>query len=86
MSGARLPDDAEGDHVISELFRVGEEPDPGEMNVIGGGFAEGEDLLMISQRDAEPESGSDDPEPDSDGAGQEKENASFGSLTSGGLY
>ncbi len=88
MSGARLPADAEGDHVISELFRLGEEPDPGEMNVIGGGFAEGEDLLMISQRDSEPDPESDGPapEPDPVEASQARENASFGSLTSGGLY
>lgn len=76
-SGARLPDDAQGEYVISELFREGEEPSYGAISsIIDGGFAMGEDLNLFSNF-GRPGSASRTP-----GNG----NASFGSLSSGGQY
>jgi penicillin-binding protein 1A len=50
FSGARLPDDATGDHVVSELFRVGEEPQYGDiLDTIDGGFVMGSDLEIFSK-------------------------------------
>jgi penicillin-binding protein 1A len=79
FSGARLPDDAVGDHVVSELFREGEEPEYG-ISVIDGGFAMGEDFQLYSE-------GSDTEVVTS--SGKKKvipKKATFGSLSSGGLY
>ncbi len=45
-SGARLPDDASGDYVVSEYFRDGEDPIFGIM--FDGGFAMGSDLDFYS--------------------------------------
>jgi penicillin-binding protein 1A len=83
-SGARLPDDATGESVVSELFREGEEPSYGAVSsVIDGGFAMGEDLNLYSRFGRKPET-------DADGLpvtrGPDDGNASFGSLSSGGLY
>ncbi len=44
FSGARLPDDAEGDNVVAEFFREGEEPVFGVM--FDGGFTLGADLPL----------------------------------------
>ena len=79
FSGARLPDDAVGDHVVAELFREGEEPEYG-LSIIDGGFAMGEDLQLFSEgKDQEVVTSS----------GKKKvtpKKATFGSLSSGGLY
>ncbi len=80
FSGARLPDDATGDHVVAELFREGEEPEYG-LSIIDGGFAMGEDLQLIT------DGGQDTTVTTS--TGQKKvipKKATFGSLSSGGLY
>jgi len=81
-SGARLPDDAQGEYVVSELFRSGEEPSYGAISsVIDGGFAMGEDLNLYSNYGRPSVDGAPvTPVPDRNG------NASFGSLSSGGLY
>ena len=79
FSGARLPDDAVGDHVVAELFREGEEPEYG-LSIIDGGFAMGEDLQLFSEgKDQEVVTSS----------GKKKvipKKATFGSLSSGSLY
>ncbi|MBD3677029.1 MAG: PBP1A family penicillin-binding protein [Rhodobacteraceae bacterium] len=51
FGGGRLPDDAEGDHVVSEYFRDGEEPDFGFM--VDGGYAMGTNLPLIRAEDGE---------------------------------
>ena len=79
ITGALLPNDAVGDDIISELFREGEEPDSGT-SVIDGGFAMGEDLQLYS--------GPEDTEVVTS-TGKKKiipKDATFGSLSSGGLY
>jgi penicillin-binding protein 1A len=79
FSGARLPSDATGPHVVAELFREGEEPEFG-ISIIDGGFAMGEDLQLFTE-------GSD--QEVTTASGKKKiipKKATFGSLSSGGLY
>ncbi|MGR3513359.1 MAG: penicillin-binding protein 1A [Paracoccaceae bacterium] len=49
FNGARLPDYAEGDHVVAEYFREGEEPVFGI--AFDGGFAMGANLPMFTDRE-----------------------------------
>ncbi|GAB4289548.1 MAG: PBP1A family penicillin-binding protein [Roseovarius sp.] len=81
FSGARLPDDASGPNVVAEYFREGEEPIFGF--VYDGGFAMGNDLDLYDEARAARLSGAEGSatQPDSGG-----DRASFGSLSSGGLY
>ena len=82
ISGARLSDAASGENVVAECFREGEEPIFGI--TFDGGFAMGSDLLLFDE---------------AGGARRAKQvttstgrtttvgpKASFGSLSSGGLY
>ncbi|UWQ20227.1 penicillin-binding protein 1A [Jannaschia sp. W003] len=92
-TGARLPDSATGEHVVSEYFRDGESLMAGFAGgsvVIDGGFAMAGDLPLFGRGESD----------DSDGGGVEAKQvqtstgrrvvvpprASFGSLSSGGLY
>ncbi|PRY94946.1 penicillin-binding protein 1A [Hasllibacter halocynthiae] len=81
VTGARLPDGSSGENVIAEYFRLGEEPIFGL--ALDGGWAMGSDLQLFSDG----------------GGGTERQvttstgetvtvapRASFGSLSSGGLY
>ncbi len=47
FSGERLPDNASGDHVVSEFFRIGEEPIFGYL--VDGGFAMGSNLPLFDE-------------------------------------
>jgi penicillin-binding protein 1A len=47
FTGARLPDDATGDHVVAEYFRDGEEPIFGVS--FDGGFAMGSNLPLFDE-------------------------------------
>lgn len=85
FTGALLPDDAVGENIVSELFREGQELEPG-MSIIDGGFAMGEDLQLFS--DSENAYGLEDTEVVTS-SGKTKvipRDATFGSLSSGGLY
>lgn len=84
FTGERLPNGASGEYVVAELFRRGEEPIPGLLSIIDGGFAMGTDLPMFARGEE-------------DEAVREivtstgrkttiGEKANFGSLSSGGLY
>ncbi|MEJ6398666.1 penicillin-binding protein 1A [Yoonia sp. 208BN28-4] len=80
FSGARLPDGASGDNVIAECFRPGEEPVFGI--TFDGGFAMAGDLPLFEEvsrqtRQVQTSTG---------GTATVGPNASFGSLSSGGLY
>lgn len=87
FSGARLPEGETGPHVVAEYFREGEEPIFGF--IYDGGFAMGDDLDLYEEarhggRIIDPDTG----QPvggagDGSGGGDK---ASFGSLSSGGLY
>jgi penicillin-binding protein 1A len=80
FTGARLPDSAAGDNVVAECFREGEEPIFGI--TFDGGFAMAADLPLVeevraSSRNVTTATG------DTATVGP---NASFGTLSSGGLY
>ena len=81
FSGARLPDEATGENVVSECFRGGEEPVFGIM--FDGGFAMSGQFDMIN-----PGSGETSQEVTTSGGGSAiiGNRAGFGSLSSGGLY
>ncbi|MEM7439330.1 MAG: PBP1A family penicillin-binding protein [Pseudomonadota bacterium] len=81
-TGARLPANATGPNVVAELFRAGEEPSFGVYSIIDGGFAMGEDLSLFAQ-------GEGDEEVVTTSTGETvkvPKKATFGSLSSGGLY
>jgi penicillin-binding protein 1A len=80
FTGARLADDASGDSVVAEYFRNGEEPMFGMM--FDGGFAMGANLPLFTDGDLldERPRGADGEVVKVPG------NASFGSVSSGGLY
>ncbi len=80
-TGARLPDDATGPNVVAEYFREGEEPIFGI--TYDGGFAMGSDFTRIA-----PEEGgvSREVTTSTGQRGVVGPRASFGSMSSGGLY
>ena len=80
FSGARLPDSANGDNVIAECFRPGEEPVFGI--TFDGGFSMAADLPLFDVVPRESRS----VKSSSGGTAQVGPKASFGSLSSGGLY
>ncbi|PVA08272.1 penicillin-binding protein 1A [Thalassorhabdomicrobium marinisediminis] len=80
-TGARLPDGASGGNVVRECFRAGEEPIFGI--TFDGGFAMASDLPLFD------EVRTNNPVSVTTSTGEEatiNSNASFGSLSSGGLY
>ncbi len=81
FSGARLPDDAEGDYVVAEYFRDGEEPIFGYS--VSGGFAMGNDLELFQRGETEQVR---EVTTSTGRKAQVGGKASFGSLSSGGLY
>ncbi|SFB81636.1 penicillin-binding protein 1A [Tropicimonas isoalkanivorans] len=85
-TGSRLPDGARGENVVAEYFRVGEDPFFGTLAYVDGGFAMGANVPMFSR-------GENDDATDSTtvttSTGKKVEiapKASFGSMSSGGLY
>ena len=87
FSGARLPDNATGDHVVAEYFRDGAEPMEGIVAAaISGGFAMGSNLPMFARGETESDDGD---RTVITSTGQQRVipgRASFGSVSSGGLY
>ncbi len=80
FTGARLPDDAVGENVVRECFRAGEEAIFGL--TFDGGFAVSADLPLVEEVQQQTRTVT-----TSDGNAVEVgPNASFGSVTSGGLY
>ncbi|ARE39688.1 Penicillin-binding protein 1A [Rhodovulum sp. P5] len=86
-SGVRLPDEASGSNVVAEYFRSGEEPFIGFVgNAITGGFAMAQDLPLFA-----PGEDGDDSQVQSVTTSSGRKavvgpKASFGTLSSGGLY
>ena len=84
-TGNRLADDATGENVVAEYFRLGEEPVFGVGGMVDGGFAMSGDLPRFGR-------GESDDEPMREvvtSTGERRQiapKASFGSLSSGGLY
>ncbi|SNR42793.1 penicillin-binding protein 1A [Puniceibacterium sediminis] len=79
FTGARLSDDASGANVVAECFRQGEEPIFGIQ--FDGGFAMGGNFDVI-----QPDGSSRQVRTSSGGTGVVGPKASFGTLSSGGLY
>ena len=85
FTGARLSDGAVGDNVVAEYFREGEMPVFGLLAAIDGGWAIGDDLPLFE----EGASDLDPPRQVRTSTGRTvtvAPRASFGSLSSGGLY
>ena len=79
FTGSRLPADASGDYVVSECFRIGEEPIFGI--TFDGGFAMGADLPLFNSSASAKEV--------TTATGKKIKlapKATFGTLSSGGLY
>jgi penicillin-binding protein 1A len=86
FTGARLPDDATGDNVISEFFRTGEDGLVAIDYVVDGGFGMGENLPLFNAGESDFFGGA-DVVTTSDGATKAvPRKADFGTLSSGGLY
>jgi penicillin-binding protein 1A len=81
FTGARLPDEASGDNVVRECFRVGEEPVFGI--TFDGGFAMAADLPLFDE--VRPPAAVSVTTSTGETA-TINSNASFGPLSSGGLY
>ncbi|MGV6847454.1 MAG: penicillin-binding protein 1A [Marinibacterium sp.] len=81
FTGARLPDDASGDYVVAEYFRDGEEPIFGI--AYDGGFAMGSDLPLFEEVQ---QSAGRTVTTSTGGTAVVGPAASFGTLSSGGLY
>ncbi|WP_134013157.1 penicillin-binding protein 1A [Litoreibacter halocynthiae] len=85
FTGAVLPANASGDHVVVEYFRDGEEPAYGLGAIIDGGFAMGSNLNLFTR-------GSDDVTAVTEvttSTGKKAvipKRANFGTLSAGGLY
>ena len=96
VSGQRLPDGAQGENVVYELFRDGEAPYFGTLSIIDGGWGMGSDLPIFDEGAAPGGEGAEAAE----GAPQQDQNVTtstgedarvptgtgFGTLSSGGLY
>ena len=85
FSGARLGDGANGDNVVAEYFREGEEPTFGLAAMVDGGFSMGVNLPLFAS--GEVDSGASATV--TTATGERKvvpKKADFGTLSSGGLY
>ncbi len=83
FSGMRLPDGASGDYVVSEYFREGAEPSFGIF--FDGGFAIGSNLPLFEQGQSDPSEG----RTVTTSSGERRtipKRATFGTISSGGLY
>jgi penicillin-binding protein 1A len=80
-TGARLSDDAEGENVVAEYFREGEEPIFGV--TFDGGFAMGDDLDLFQPGESEQVR---EVTTSTGEKAKVGDKATFGSMSSGGLY
>ncbi|MBL9049406.1 MAG: PBP1A family penicillin-binding protein [Tabrizicola sp.] len=87
FTGQPLPDDVEGDFVVSEYFREGEEAMIGLGFVVDGGFAMGENLPLFAYGEGEGEVDEGTTVTNSEGETVVvPKKADFGTVSSGGLY
>lgn len=88
-TGAQLPEGATGPNVQAEYFRDGEEPVFGLGALVDGGFAMGQDLPLFAagETDQTDQAGQTDTVTNSNGETTVvPKKATFGSVSSGGLY
>ena len=86
FTGARLSDGASGPNVVAEYFREGEEPIFGMAAMLDGGFAMGANLPMFAQGEDDVGNEGRTVTTSSGKKARIAPKASFGSLSSGGLY
>ena len=84
-TGARLSEDARGDHVVAEFFREGEAPVFGVAALIDG-FSLGSDLPMMAPGETFQPLSREDSGRGSTSSGGGRGPASFGTVSTGGLY
>ncbi len=87
FTGGVLPDDATGDHVVSEYFREGEDPINSIGFMVDGGFGMGSNLPLFAY--GESETTAPMTSTVTTATGKTKvlpKKADFGTLSSGGLY
>ncbi|NNK78864.1 MAG: penicillin-binding protein, partial [Litoreibacter sp.] len=85
FTGAQMPADAEGEFVVSEYMRAGQDTLYGFGNVLDGGFAMGSNLNLFTRGDGDVTAVKEV----TTSTGQKvivPEKANFGTLSSGGLY
>ncbi|MEM8825137.1 MAG: penicillin-binding protein, partial [Pseudomonadota bacterium] len=87
-TGARLPADATGEHVVAEYFREGAEQLYGYASgvVIDGGFAMAADLPLFGRGQSDDGGTSTQVQTSTGRTVVVPPRASFGQLSSGGLY
>ena len=85
FTGGRLADDAFGENVVAEYFREGEEPVFGLGAMIDGGFAMGSNLPLFAPGEGDTADGTTVQTATGETVTLEPR-ASFGTLSSGGLY
>ncbi|WP_089268440.1 penicillin-binding protein 1A [Jannaschia aquimarina] len=89
-SGQRLPDSASGEHVVAEYFRDGDDTYAGlgGITIIDGGFAMAGDLPLFGRGEGDEYGGGSATQVQTSTGRQVvvPPRASFGSLSSGGLY
>ena len=83
FSGMRLPPDENGDYVVAEYFREGQEPTFGMF--YDGGFGMGSNLPLFAAGESELEDGT-PVTTSSGGSAVIPPRANFGTVSSGGLY
>ena len=84
FTGARLPDEAQGDYVVAEYFREGADPVFGVAALVDGGFEMGQNLPLFDYGETETHD-----ESIVTSTGKTKTipgKADFGTISSGGLY
>jgi len=85
FTGARLPDNATGDHVVSEYFREGEDPIFGLGALVDGGFEMGQNLPLFAYGETDAGGGSTVTTATGETAVVPSK-ADFGTVSAGGLY
>ena len=86
FSGAQLADDAAGDNVVAEYFRDGSDPLFGLGAIVDGGFGMGENLPLFATGETDGESSATEVVTSSGKTKVIPKKATFGTLSSGGLY
>jgi penicillin-binding protein 1A len=86
FTGARLGPEAIGDNVISEYFRDGEQGLMGLDYIVDGGFGMGENLPIFAAGETDQIEVTDQLQTSDGSTKSVPKKASFGALSSGGLY
>ena len=86
FTGAILPDSAQGDNVVSEYFREGEEPVYGVGALVDGGFSMGSNLPLFAAGESDTGASTATVTTSTGKRAVVPKKVDFGTLSSGGLY